>query len=213
MRGGSSRRSKNTVSPGRSFSRGIASFVFYSIIEMPSYLRSSEKTLFSCDMLTITRQKLRIVLWRDRVFEFTDICRPKAADGRAVECKHGPSGLYLGTARDREVRHRGAVRLGRGPGVRLPAGQPAGAGGHHRRAPDRGGAQCVLPAPHDRPGEALLPVSGRIERLLPGGAEGLLPPDPGAADRGVPAAGGLHRRGQGTAPRTTPLQSPCPPPC
>ena len=45
--------------------------------------------------------------------------------------------------------------------------------------------------------EALLPVSGRIERLLPGGAEGLLLPDPGAADRGVPAAGGVHRRGGG----------------
>ena len=81
--------------------------------------------------------------------------------------------------------------------MRLPAGQPAGAGGHHRRAPDRGGAQRLLPAPHDRPGEALLPVSGRIERLLPGGAEGLLLPDPGAADRGVPAAGGVHRRGGG----------------
>ena len=82
--------------------------------------------------------------------------------------------------------------------MRLPPRQPARTGGHHRRAADRGWAQRVLPAAHDCALGAVLPVPRRAQRLLAGGAEGVLFPDFGAPHRRIPYAGGLHRdrRGQ-----------------
>ena len=123
--------------------------------------------------------------------------QPEAASGHPAERRPGTASIYLGNCWNRKIEYRGAVRRASGPALCVPAGQPAGPGGYHRRAPDHRRAERVLPAQDDRPGRALLPVPGRAQRLLSGGAEGLLLPDPGAPGGGVPSPRGLHRGGSG----------------
>ena len=62
--------------------------------------------------------------------------QPETASGHPAERGFGTANIHLGSTRNRQKCHRGAVRRASGPALCVPAGQPAGPGGYHRRTPD-----------------------------------------------------------------------------
>lgn len=62
--------------------------------------------------------------------------QPETASGHPTERGFGAAGIHLGSTWNRQKCHCGTVCRAGGPALCVPAGQPAGPGGYHRRTPD-----------------------------------------------------------------------------
>src|ERR1700679_951653 len=105
----------------------------------------------------------------------------------SAECGASFADLYLGTARNRQVRARPRIRRVGWIALRVFAWVPASPRGYHRRAADRRRALSLLPSDFDRARRTLLPVPGRTERVFAGGTEGFLLSSAGSTDRRIRA--------------------------
>lgn len=80
----------------------------------------------------------------------------------------------MGSARYWKILYRRAVCRRAGAALRIAFRQSACAGGYNRRTANCRRQEYLLPAEEYRAGGAVLSVFGRAERLLAGGAEGIL---------------------------------------
>ena len=132
-------------------------------------------------------------------FPMNAVCFPfaRAVARIFIERGHRAPGFHLGAARYRQIGARPRIRFFIGPRLRFLVGQPTRARRFDRSAADHRRQIAFLPTALHRARDALLPVSGRTQRLFARSPESVLLLDSRPQVGRIRTARRLHRHRRG----------------